>query len=173
MLRVNLTGLAANMEKRSRQFEEAARPAAQAAAQVFYVEVKKNVSAIGRKTGNLERSIYQVYSVKASAPGKANYAVSWNAQKAPHGGLVEYGHIQRYVVRMGKDGRFYTARRPGMSGVRKPRRNASQAEKDAYYLPLPAPKQVAAKPFLRPAMDRAPEALAAAKIVLLKVLNEH
>lgn len=172
MLRVDLTSLNSMFDRLGGDFEAAARPAAQAAAQVIYDEVERNVQALGRKTGNLARSIYQVYSQKNSGPGLATYHISFNAQVAPHGGLVEFGHIQRYVVRLGKGGKFYTARRPGMENVRKPRRNASQAEKDAYYLPLPAPKQIAAKPFIRPSMSRAPQALAAAEAELLKVINE-
>src|SRR6476661_522697 len=77
--------------------QEAVRPAAQAAAQVLYNEVKANVAKIGRKTGNLDRAIYQVFSERKSRPGVAAYDVSWNAKRAPHGGLVEYGHIQRYT----------------------------------------------------------------------------
>ena len=68
------------------------RPAAQAAAQVFYDQVKRNVAGLGRITGNLDRSIYQAYRDKESGHGKAVYHVSWNMTKAPHGHLVEYGH---------------------------------------------------------------------------------
>jgi hypothetical protein len=47
---------------------EITRPAAQAGTQVLYDEVTSNVSRIGRKTGNLAASIYQVYSVDNSSP---------------------------------------------------------------------------------------------------------
>lgn len=68
------------------------RPAAQAAAQVFYEQVKRNVAGLGRVTGKLSDSIYQAYRDKESGHGKAVYHVSWNFTKAPHGHLVEYGH---------------------------------------------------------------------------------
>ena len=88
--------------------QAAVRPAAQAGAQVFYDAVVRNVNALGKKSGNLAGAIYQAYSEENSGPGKATYHVSWNASKAPHGGLVEYGHIQRYAVNLAKDGKWYT-----------------------------------------------------------------
>ncbi len=118
----------------------ATRPAAQAGAQVFYNEVTLNVSRIGRVTGNLASSIYQVFSKDNSTPDRATYHISWNAQKAPHGHLVEYGHIQTRKVYIGSDGHWYTSPEP-----------------------LPEPKQVAAQPFVRPAYAKAQEALQAAK----------
>lgn len=134
--------------------DEVARPAAQAMAQVFYDEIKRNVSKLGRVTGNLDRGIYQVFSQSNSGQAKATYHVSWNHKKAPHGHLVEWGHIQRYQVYVNSKGEFKTAIRPEAQGKPKPRRNASQAEKDAYYVPLSGgPKQVAARPFVRPAVN--------------------
>jgi hypothetical protein len=159
--------------------EAAARPAAQAAIQVLYEAVRQNVSALGRKTGNLYDSIYQAYSEDKSAPGKATYHVSWRTARssalpiAPHGHLIEYGHIQRYAVYVGKDGQWHTAVRPEMRGKKKPRRGASQAEKDAYYLPRPGgPVQWMAKPFVRNAASRFPQALDAAEAELLKRINK-
>lgn len=78
------------------------RPAAQAAAQVFYEETKLRapVGKAPRKSSNtgktiypgaLRDSIYQVYSVDNSSDAVATYHVSWNARKAPHGHLVEFG----------------------------------------------------------------------------------
>lgn len=117
------------------------RPAAQAGAQVLYDEVKLNVSRLGRKTGNLDRSIYQVFSKDKSTASKATYQVSWNYKTAPHGRLVEYGHIQTRKVYVGSDGRWYTSK-----------------------ILLAQPKRVAAKPFLRPAFDaKANAALEAAR----------
>lgn len=120
---------------------EAIRPAAQAGAQVLYDEVMRNVARIGSVTGNLASSIYQAYSADNSGPVKATYHISWNARRAPHGHLVEFGHIQKFKVYLA-DGRWYT-------------------NKGA---PLAEPKQVAARPFLRPAMaafGRAEEAMIA------------
>lgn len=148
---------------------KATRPASQAVADVLYHAVLKNVEAIGSVSGNLRSSIYQVFSADKSQPAgdgyaRATYHVSWNAKVAPHGHLVEYGHIQRYAVRTGKDGRWYTLVRPEMRGTPKPRRGASQAQKDAYYVLRPGgPVQVAAKPFIRPAYHHQAEAIEVAK----------
>lgn len=110
--------------------EEAVRPAAQAGAQVLYNAVKGNVAKIGSVSGSLQRSIYQAYSKDNSGEGRATYHISWNAAKAPHGHLVEYGHIQKYTVFVGKDGKWRTDK----------------------LNPLETPRQVAARPFVRPAM---------------------
>lgn len=116
---------------------QATRPAAQAGAEVLYQAVKRNVSALGRKTGNLANSIYQAYSKSNSSATNAEYHVSWNHIKAPHGRLVEWGHIQTHAVRFDpKTGRFWT-------------------DKSA---PLAQPKQVGAKPFVRPAIAQFPQA---------------
>jgi hypothetical protein len=132
---VDLSSVDAAMDFTVEQAAAAARPAAQAGAQVLYDEVKRNVARIKRHTGNLASSIYQAYSPDRSPPGVAVYHVSWNAKKAPHGHLVEFGHLQRYVVERTRRG-FIT-------------------RKD---LPLSTPKQVAAKPFVRPAAARLPDA---------------
>ncbi|SFB74160.1 phage protein, HK97 gp10 family [Polaromonas sp. OV174] len=89
--------------------KEALRPAAQAGAEIFYIESKwrapvsdeahffygKNSKKTGVryffKSGNLRDSIYQYYNKRLSAPGKAVYSISWNHQKAPYGSMVEYG----------------------------------------------------------------------------------
>lgn len=89
--------------------KEALRPAAQAGAEIFYIEARTRVPVsdgahffYGRnsqksgvryffKAGNLRDSIYQYYNKRASTPGKAVYSISWNHQKAPYGYMVEYG----------------------------------------------------------------------------------
>lgn len=149
----------------------AARPAAQAAAQIFYDQATRNVAALGQITGNLARSIYQVYSQDQSSDGRAVYHVSWNARKAPHGGLVEFGYVQRYATYIGKDGKWYTAVRAEMRGKPAPSRRASQAEKDAYFVTLPHPKQVSAKSFMRSAAIKLPEAKSAAEAEILRRLS--
>jgi HK97 gp10 family phage protein len=117
----------------------AARPAAQAGAEVLYQAVMQNVNALGRQSGNLASSIYQAYSTHDSKDGKHVYHVSWNPRKAPHAHLVEFGHIQKFKVYLGKDGRWYTNKKA----------------------PLPSPIQRAAKPFMRSAMAQFPRAQAA------------
>jgi len=155
----------------------AIRPAAQAGAEVLYQAVLNNVAAIGSVTGNLRASIYQAFSNDHSKEvsggyAKATYHVSWNTGEAPHAHLIEYGWIQRYAVHMGNDGRWYTVVRPEKRGTKKPKRRASQAEKDAYYVPRAGgPAQQPARPFIRPAFYRQGEAVAAAKAKLLDLLG--
>lgn len=170
---VDLHGFNEMISGLEQDVEAAVRPAAQAGAQVFYEAVLQNVNALGRKTGNLAGSIYQAFSADNSGPGRATYHVSWNARKAPHAGLVEFGHIQRYAVHMAPDGKFYTLVRPSKRGTPKPRRRAGQAEKDAYYVPLPGgPRQVAAQPFMRPAFYKQGEAFAAVEAKFFEVLGQ-
>ena len=141
-VKVDLAAFDADMNVFAYTADEAARPAAQAAAQVLYDEVKRNVSRIKRKTGNLDRGIYQAFSRDNSAKGRSVYHVSWNAKKAPHGHLVEFGHLQRFeVTHDPKTGRFITHR---------DRR-------------LAQPIQIPAKPFIRPALSKAQAAIEAAK----------
>jgi len=155
---LDLRALQATLDATGQQIAEAARPAAQAGAQVLYDEVKRNVSRIKRKTGNLAASIYQVFAANESAPGTATYYVSWRTSgksglpRAPHGHLVEFGHLQRYEVSHDpKTGRFIT-------------------HKDR---PLAQPKQIPAKPFVRPAAARLPQALDAAEKRFLETLAAH
>lgn len=171
-LRMNTAGLEKALADVEREMLEAARPAAQAAAQVLVDEVRKNVSSIGQKSGNLARAIYQAYSRDNSYEGKAQYHVSWNARIAPHGHLVEFGHWQPFVTYTGSDGKTYTAIRPSMRGKPKPRGRASLAEKSRYYVTLPAPRWVPAKPFVRPAVAKFDAAQAAATRAFLDALAE-
>lgn len=162
-IKFDLTGLNGALDALKVKAQKAIRPAVQAGAQVYYDEVKLNVSRIGKVTGNLASSIYQVYSESQSTPNRATYHISWNVKKAPHGHLVEFGHFARYAVRLAPDGNWYTLVRPSMRGKPNPERKASQSEKDAYYLPRAGgPKQVGARPFVRPAFDKAQAALEAA-----------
>lgn len=83
--------LADQMDKIAEGIKDQVRPSAQAGAQVLYDEVIRQVDRLGRKTGNLRRSIYQVYSKDNSNEKKTTYHVSWNARIAPHGHLLENG----------------------------------------------------------------------------------
>lgn len=151
-MKADTAGLDAFIDGLNADLQEAARPAAQAAAEVLYQAVRTNVSALGRKTGNLYNSIYQKYVEEKSGQGKATYHVSWRTSgsgvRAPHGGLVEFGHIQKYKVYLGKDGNWYTNKKA----------------------PLATPVQVAARPFIRPAVALFPQAEEAAKAKLLEAL---
>lgn len=170
---LDTSGIQSLMDQLADKLDEAARPAAQAMAQVVYERVKLNVSRLGKYTGNLDSSIYQAYSqARTSALGAPTYHVSWNPRKAPHGHLVEDGHWQRYaVVRTSKG--WVTAVRPEMQGQPKPKRRASPAEKDAYYVPRPGgPVYVAGKFFVRSAADAFPEARKAAEQRLKQELDK-
>lgn len=169
-IKADTSGLTKYLRELGDAAEEAARPAAQAGAQVLYDEVKRNVSKIKRKTGNLASSIYQAYSQNNSGPGKATYHVSWNAKKAPHGHLVEFGHLQRYEYYKDEQGKVRPKVRPEMQGKPRPKRG-NRAAMDAYYVTLPVPKQVAARPFVRPAQAKMPQAIAAAEKVLFDRLK--
>lgn len=187
-MEVDTSALDAILDDLGDKIEQAARPAAQAASQVFYEAVRANVSRLGTVTGSLYASIYQKFVEEQSGPGKATYTVSWrtgdavfdaNGQSvrtglatAPHGHLVEFGHIQRYAVHLGADGKWYTLVRPSMRGKPRPKSNASQAEKDAYFvLRKGGPVQIAAKPFVRPAFYKQGQAVLAARDVLLDAVG--
>lgn len=169
---VDLSGLDGLLQEWGDAVESATRPAAQAAAQVFYDRVEANVAAIGFVTGNLRQSIYQAFSATHSSDGVATYHISWNHKKAPHGHLLEKGHWQRYAVRITNEG-WRTLIRPEKRGTKKPGRHASQAEKDAYYVPRPGgPVYMPGKAFLRRASVMAPQATHAAREVLLAAISE-
>ena len=136
------TLLEQQLDKIGAEALSATRKAAQAGAQVLYDEVKLNVSRyVGKVTGNLDNSIYQAFSDERSLPAgfavgglpayrRAIYHVSWNASKAPHGHLVEYGHVVPFKPYMGSDGKWYTSKTPADN-----------------------PDKQRARPFLRPAWD--------------------
>lgn len=85
----------------------ATRPAAQAGAQIIYDRAKS--IAIGIRSdkphmfhgtnkiygpyspGNLREAIYQAFSKDRSFSDVSTYHISWNADKAPYGGMVEFG----------------------------------------------------------------------------------
>lgn len=137
--------LAAQVQGLRAELGTALRPAAQAGAELLYLQVKQNAASLGRHTGKLQNSIYQAHSSDNSRPGEVErYHISWAARKAPHGHLVEYGYLQTHHVFKGKNGKWVTLKKR----------------------PLPTPKAVPAQPFVRPAMAQFPLALEAAKAEL-------
>lgn len=77
--------------------------------------------------GSLRDAIYLAHSDTRSKGAEQVYSVTWNARKAPHGHLLEFGHWRYNVI---------------VSGV--PTKTK-----------LAHPVWVAAHPFLRPALDMA------------------
>lgn len=109
-LRVDLGSIDSMLDQLGDAAEEAARPAAQAMAQVYY-EAARNFAPVSEKAhyfygtsfkktgvrygpfrpGNLRDSIYQVFSKDNSGKGFAQYHVSFNYKKAPYAFMVEFG----------------------------------------------------------------------------------
>lgn len=117
-VRVDSRGLHVRLDQIARAVSAAARPAAQAGAQVFYEQVRINAPISERAhwfygtaardalpghkkqhayyftPGSLRDAVYQVFAPERSGNGYAHYVVSWNHQKAPYGFMVEYGTSQ-------------------------------------------------------------------------------
>lgn len=87
------------------ELQKATRPAAQAGAQIIYDAARLNAPVSKRPhkfygthkvygpyaPGNLRDSIYQVFSKDNSYKDVSTYHISWNADKAPYGAMVEFG----------------------------------------------------------------------------------
>ena len=123
---------------------ELARPAAYAAAKTFYDQAVVNAAAVSpgeNGTGRLADAIYHVWSADNATDSKAVYHISWNktskGKGAPHGYLIEFGYNRRYQAIKLRNGSWITLRAPEArrNKWRKPSRSASQAEKDAYWMP--------------------------------------
>lgn len=182
----NLDEVLDDFDNLQQRIEEATRPAAQAGAQTFYDEVKRNVGTLGdvfATTGKLDAAIYQVFS-KDNSHGNANgtaydvatYHVSWNHKKAPHAHLVEYGHMQPYVVYRSKDGRLHTKVRPEKLKEYLAKYHGRTVPKELraqFFVPYPVPKQVPAYPFLRPAMAKADAAYERASEILWAAVEKQ
>jgi HK97 gp10 family phage protein len=105
-----------------------ARSMAVASGTVYRDEAKLHAP---KDEGVLADSIYLAFKEDRSTEVLVTYSITWNARKAPHGHLLEFGHWQTHATYRGVDGKWYT-------------------NKDAI---LAVPKWVPAKPFLRPAFD--------------------
>lgn len=155
--------------------KSAIRKAAFAGSDVFYKEVKHRALAIGGSK-RLQAAIYQKFVVdsKGGILGEsATYHISWRKghsqnNKEGHAGegalpsttigfWIEFGRWQRYMVRTDKNGEWYTVKRPGATG-KPPGRKASQAQKDAYWMPRKdGPVYWLPKSFLRSGYEAAKE----------------
>lgn len=135
---IDLSGFADVLGEIEQSIVEAARPAAQAGAQVIYDQVKINVRKLKRKTGLLEESIYQAFDKKNSTEQRPIYGVSWNSKKAPHAYNVENGHWRKNVLVKLPNGKWIATKER-----------------------LDTPVWVPAKSFLRNALDQQDKAAAA------------
>lgn len=155
------------------EMAEAAPEVAAAGAKVIYDEVKTNVRKLGRKTGNLDRSIYRKLSEELSnrPKGRIVYNISWNHKKAPHGRLLEWGWWQRYQTLIDKRGQWVTAVQPQWIGKPRPKLT-TQAQRDAYFVPLKGgPKYRPGYAFVRNAQSAFPRAVNAMEYALMKRLG--
>lgn len=115
-MRFDFSKIHAKLDQIAQTARDAARPAAQAGAQVFYDEVrirapvgdqaehefygdaskkapkgKKKAKAYLLKRGGLRDAVFQYRRRHYDEGNRATYLVSWNHKKAPHGYMVEFG----------------------------------------------------------------------------------
>lgn len=102
---MNIAAFKEQLRATAEQLNQATRPAAQAGAQVIYDRAKQlvPVSEAAHKfygenavygpysPGNLRNAIYQAFSKDNSFRDVSTYHISWNADKAPYGAMVEFG----------------------------------------------------------------------------------
>jgi len=174
-IKADTAGIDAFLSGLGSELEGNVRDIAQAGAEVLYQEVRRNVAGLKQRRGNLLRSIYQVYSKDDSGPRRAIYHISWNASKAPHGHLLEYGYLQRYKYYVDKKGVVRPMVRPEMVGKPPPASGGyNRAALDAYYVPRDGgPKQIAGRAFVRTAADKMPMAVEAMRTRLDRVLAKY
>lgn len=104
-IKVDIAGFKQQLQATADKLNRATRPAAQAGAQIIYDRAKLlvPVSKAAHKfygshavygpynPGTLRDAIYQVFSKDNSFSDVSTYHISWNANKAPYGGMVEFG----------------------------------------------------------------------------------
>ena len=104
-VKVDIAKFKEQLRATAEMLNKATRPAAQAGAQLIYDRAKLlvPVSKAAHKfygshavygpynPGTLRNSIYQVFSKDRSFSDVSTYHVSWNADKAPYGAMVEFG----------------------------------------------------------------------------------
>jgi len=145
------------------------RSTARAGALVYYNTLMQNVP-IG-PTSNLKNSLYHAFATNVETPNykeyqvgfRGNYGKSDDSNKevtfgsSKHLHLVEFGYLQRYQMKVKKDGTWVTLVRPEKIGTSRPNpKSASQAEMDAYYIPHKNGSiQVEGKGFVRRSFDQA------------------
>ena len=106
-----------------------------------------NEGVDNQRAGQLRDAMYLAFDGRRSVLNQGHYVytVSWNAAKAPHGHLAEFGHFMPFQFERTVDGRFYTP----LVGTRK-----VEGRKRGLGIPNPhAGFFVDAQPFLGPAFD--------------------
>ena len=166
IITASLNGFRAALDKVGAEMLDAARPAAYDGSDVILAEINSKVASMGQRKGLLHNAIYRVFA-RRSQDDVPIYDVGVNMRKAPHWHLIEYGHWRYYAAKQLPNGDWVTLKRKGAKG-KKPSRKASKAVKDAYYIPLKTPVWVPARPYLRPAKEALPKALAAARKTFLE-----
>ena len=104
-INMNVAQFKEQLQATTNELQKATRPAAQAGAQIIYAAARLN-APVSKKPhkfygthkvygpyapGNLRDSIYQVFSKTNSYKDVSTYHISWNADKAPYGAMVEFG----------------------------------------------------------------------------------
>ena len=104
-IKVDIAKFKEHLRATADTLNQATRPAAQSGAQIIYERAKLlvPVSKAAHKfygshavygpynPGTLRNSIYQVFSKDNSFSDTSTYHISWNADKAPYGAMVEFG----------------------------------------------------------------------------------
>lgn len=193
MLKVDFdTGpLLAKIGGLEQKIKDAVRPAAFAGSDLLYKEVKHRALTIGGSK-RVAAAIYQKFVVTSASGAlgdSATYHISWRKgdsknNKKGHAGegalptttigfWIEFGRWQRYMVKTDKDGNWWTIRRPGVTG-KPPGGDASQAQKDAYWMPRKdGPVYWLPKSFLRSGYEAQKAAAAqAAKDRMAELIRE-
>lgn len=143
---------------------DAVRPAAYAGAKVLYDELKVRVPVSAEsheykgKTytpGTLKAAVYHKFSPEESTATRKTYKISYNARKAIHAHLVEYGYWQRYKVVKTKVGWRVLKDKKGRP------------------IMLAKPKFIPPKPFIRPAyLAKEAQALQASQTRFAQLLKQ-
>ena len=104
-IKVDVAGFKKQLQATADKLNRATRPAAQAGAQIVYERARSLVPVSQAahmfygthgvygpySPGTLRNAIYQAFSKDNSFSDVSTYHVSWNADKAPYGGMVEFG----------------------------------------------------------------------------------
>jgi len=106
-----------------------------------------NEGTDNQRAGQLRDAMYLAFDGRRSILNEGHYVytVSWNARKAPHGHLAEFGHWMPYLAMQGDSGKWFT-----------PLTGSSRQSGRARGVGIPRPDggfYVSAQPFLGPAFD--------------------